>query len=1286
MSWFDKLFGEDNDSNDDLLRKNKKRRQGTQSQQNNQDSLLPQNNDIYNRPRGKFRFPMHVSEEASYNDLDNDKNYETSEYNANYGSRTYDTQDDDSTRNLVDNSGKRHRRRRSSQMREHEHINQHSNRNENQMHHRESSRSKRSSNNSQSDDYRSYNNKSNSRMKLQSERLKSNSKLQSSTNSELTYHGGSFKASDVPSAIFGTKQRRPLENGVIPPKQDSLQNSNNATSKSQRNQPKNAHDVNMYRQSINKQMGYQSEESSSKDNQPQPENHAKTSDTEQTQKTSSSHLQSNNHSAQKSEGRTPNYSKKDNTVNIENIYASQIVEEIRRERERKVLQKRRFKKALQQKRQQNKDNEEDQIQKAIDEMYAKQAHQYIGESSLDEDHNDEDMNDGQSNNVSESTTITSFKEDQIGASSYNYEEINLDDEQHIQKVNDEDVHVSDASSDNATEETSVDKAHNDNVEDAQFQELNDSQQSSESTSYLENENSQQQEHYNNAINQSVDNEKAYAKHRQKNDDDFKESASSLSTSEINSDSSSTIVNASNNDTMASTVDSKQSMTANEGQSFGNNESVEEHDYHSKMNSEGAESTNHYTNSEQHSELDSNQFMNNTNSNNSTSTSEVNSQSDSNVAQESELNRPTTQSQSKDVSTHKPRFAGGKPFNVVMTPSDKKRMMDSKNNSRVNVPELKPEQHNVQSTKEDSSEHQFSSESNLNESETNQQTSHEYQTQSESNDDGITGVSTSDNVNNNHIQQHTQSTSHNETSGRSSGNHFSETVKDNDDTNLNNNKTSATGITHQEVKEQASNSYKNQQESPQDKQQGIRKGPNIKLPSFDLLEEPEPHEVDEEWIEEKKQELNDALYYFNVPAEVKNVTEGPSVTRFELSVEKGVKVSRITALQDDIKMALAAKDIRIEAPIPGTSLVGIEVPNQDPTKVNLRSIIETPKFKNTESKLTVAMGYRINNEPLLMDIAKTPHALIAGATGSGKSVCINSILMSLLYKNHPEELRLLLIDPKMVELAPYNDLPHLVSPVITDVKAATQSLKWAVEEMEKRYKLFAQYHVRNITAFNKKAPYEQRMPKIVIVIDELADLMMMAPQEVEQSIARIAQKARACGIHMLVATQRPSVNVITGLIKANIPTRIAFMVSSSVDSRTILDSGGAERLLGYGDMLYLGSGMNKPIRVQGTFVSDEEIDDVVDFIKQQREPEYLFEEKELLKKTQSQAQDDLFDDVCEFMVNEGHISTSLIQRHFQIGYNRAARIIDQLEQLGYISGANGSKPRDVYITEADLNKE
>lgn len=1285
MSWFDKLFGEDNDSNDDLLRKNKKRRQGTQSQQNNQDSLLPQNNDIYNRPRGKFRFPMHVSEESSFSDVDNDSNYDTSGYDVYSDSSSDYTQGHNFTRNIVDNSGKRHRRRRSSQLREQDYMNQQSNRNEEQMP-RESSRTKRNSNNSQSYAYReNKKDKSNSRMKLQSERLKSNSKLQSSSNSELTYHGGSFKASEVPSAIFGTKQRRPLENGVIPPKHEPSQSNGNETHRAQVKQPTNAHDVNMYRQSINKQMGYQSEEASSKNNKSQLDNQAKTSDNEQTQKTSSNHLQSKNNTAQKSEGQTPNYSKRDNTVNIENIYASQIVEEIRRERERKVLQKRRFKKALQQKRQQNKDNEEDQIQKAIDEMYAKQAHQYIGESSLDEDDND-DINDEESNDGAERITNTSFKEDQIGASSYNYEEINLDDERHIQQVHDEDVYVNNASSGNDTDETSVEETHNNDIEDAQFQELNDSQQSLESSSHIDNDNSQQQHQYNDAINQSVDTEKEYAKHRQKNDNNHQESASSLSTSETLNDSTSTIVNSSNDDSAFSSFNSKQSMTANEGQSFINDDIDNKNDNDSEMNRDvDAESSSHFTDSEQNSDSDSNQSLNDSESDDSTSTSEFTSQSESSVVQESEINRPTTQSQSSDTFARKPRVGGSKPFNVVMTPSDKKRMMDNKNNSRVNVPELKPEQRHVQSTVEDSDKHTDTSENNINHSEIDQQRVEDHQTNSESNHDDNANVSTHGDDNHKHNQQNTLSTSHIESNVQSSGNHFSETTQDND-ANRDNDKDSEMNITHQNVQEPESKSFQEHQESQQAKQQGIRKGPNIKLPSFDLLEEPEPHEVNEEWIEDKKQELNDALYYFNVPAEVKNVTEGPSVTRFELSVEKGVKVSRITALQDDIKMALAAKDIRIEAPIPGTSLVGIEVPNQDPTKVNLRSIIETPKFKNTESKLTVAMGYRINNEPLLMDIAKTPHALIAGATGSGKSVCINSILMSLLYKNHPEELRLLLIDPKMVELAPYNDLPHLVSPVITDVKAATQSLKWAVEEMEKRYKLFAQYHVRNITAFNKKAPYEQRMPKIVIVIDELADLMMMAPQEVEQSIARIAQKARACGIHMLVATQRPSVNVITGLIKANIPTRIAFMVSSSVDSRTILDSGGAERLLGYGDMLYLGSGMNKPIRVQGTFVSDEEIDDVVDFIKQQREPEYLFEEKELLKKTQSQAQDDLFDDVCEFMVNEGHISTSLIQRHFQIGYNRAARIIDQLEQLGYISGANGSKPRDVYITEADLNKE
>ncbi|WP_240453075.1 DNA translocase FtsK, partial [Mammaliicoccus sciuri] len=460
----------------------------------------------------------------------------------------------------------------------------------------------------------------------------------------------------------------------------------------------------------------------------------------------------------------------------------------------------------------------------------------------------------------------------------------------------------------------------------------------------------------------------------------------------------------------------------------------------------------------------------------------------------------------------------------------------------------------------------------------------------------------------------------------------------------------------------------------------RKGPSYVLPPVSILDDVVEEEDNSEWLEEKKKELDEAFYHFNVPAHVVNMIQGPTVTRFELSVEKGVKVSRITALQDDIKMALAAKDIRIEAPIPGTSLVGIEVPNQSPKKIPLGQMITSKPFQQAESKLTVAMGFKINNEPLLMDIAKTPHALIAGATGSGKSVCINAILTSLLYKNHPDELKLLLIDPKMVELAPYNNLPHLVAPVITDVKAATASLKWAVEEMERRYKRFAELHVRNITAFNKKANYEQRMAKIIIVIDELADLMMMSPQEVEQSIARIAQKARACGIHMILATQRPSVNVITGLIKANVPTRISFMVSSSIDSRTILDVGGAEKLLGNGDMLYLGNGMNKPIRVQGAFVSDDEIDETVENVSSQMKPNYLFKEETLLKKVNEQPADALFDEVCEFMLNEGHISTSLIQRHFQIGYNRAARMIDNLEERGYISGPNGSKPRDVLITK------
>ncbi|MDT3994464.1 DNA translocase FtsK, partial [Mammaliicoccus fleurettii] len=433
------------------------------------------------------------------------------------------------------------------------------------------------------------------------------------------------------------------------------------------------------------------------------------------------------------------------------------------------------------------------------------------------------------------------------------------------------------------------------------------------------------------------------------------------------------------------------------------------------------------------------------------------------------------------------------------------------------------------------------------------------------------------------------------------------------------------IKRKENNESNSQVVQENKENNESEQATKRKGPLFVLPPVSILDDVVEKEDNSEWLEDKKKELDEAFYHFNVPAHVVNMIQGPTVTRFELSVEKGVKVSRITALQDDIKMALAAKDIRIEAPIPGTSLVGIEVPNQSPKKIPLGQMITSKAFQQAESKLTVAMGFKINNEPLLMDISKTPHALIAGATGSGKSVCINAILTSLLYKNHPDELKLLLIDPKMVELAPYNNLPHLVAPVITDVKAATASLKWAVEEMERRYKRFAELHVRNITAFNKKANYEQRMAKIIIVIDELADLMMMSPQEVEQSIARIAQKARACGIHMILATQRPSVNVITGLIKANVPTRISFMVSSSIDSRTILDVGGAEKLLGNGDMLYLGNGMNKPIRVQGAFVSDDEIDETVSNVSNQMKPNYLFKEETLLKKVNEQPKDALFND-------------------------------------------------------------
>ncbi|RFT68079.1 DNA translocase FtsK [Bacillus clarus] len=466
-------------------------------------------------------------------------------------------------------------------------------------------------------------------------------------------------------------------------------------------------------------------------------------------------------------------------------------------------------------------------------------------------------------------------------------------------------------------------------------------------------------------------------------------------------------------------------------------------------------------------------------------------------------------------------------------------------------------------------------------------------------------------------------------------------------------------------------------------------PKYELPSLTLLTIPAQSTLDNtEWLEEQKELLDTTFNNFHVGAHVINVSQGPAVTRFEVQPDPGVKVNKITNLSDDIKLSLAAKDVRIEAPIPGKSAIGIEVPNKESKPVFLREILRSPVFTKSESPLTVALGLDISGDPIVTDIRKMPHGLIAGATGSGKSVCINAILTSILYKAKPHEVKLMLIDPKMVELAPYNSVPHLVAPVITDVKAATAALKWAVDEMEHRYELFAHAGARDLTRYNtivseREIPGET-LPYIVIVIDELADLMMVAPGDVEEAICRIAQKARACGIHLLVATQRPSVDVITGLIKSNIPTRIAFTVSSQVDSRTIIDIGGAEKLLGRGDMLFLGNGTSKPVRVQGVYVSDDEIEKTVDHVKKQMKPNYLFKQEDLLAKTeQSESEDELFFDACQFVVEQGGASTSSVQRKFRIGYNRAARLIEEMESQGIISEARGTKPRDVLISEDEF---
>ncbi|PCF57072.1 DNA translocase FtsK [Staphylococcus delphini] len=1082
MSWFDQLFGEDD--KDQSSQRSTRRRKSEATREEKHASFVQQSQDVYQRPRGKFRFPIEMHDEKverQQQQADATQAHDVTMHTQPHERRPSFT---------VDRQHRRHRGVQQAyyyeqQTRGSNSTYSHSHQNDYTFAAQSTQRSKKA------------------KRHIDNDVVKPN------------YHQKPFQASEVPSAIFGTKQPKKIENSGL-------------------NQPPGAR----------KAMP-----------QSQKNERAAQKSTPQVQSTTAQ-----NQTSQRS-GTSKSPTRRQNTIHIDNIYASQIVEEIRREREKKMLQKKNFKEALKKKRESYEQHANPNIQKAIDEMYSAQARQLLGDQyaeSVDEPISEDGYNE-------ETVDVTTEQNDDASTltSDFEYEEVDLSD---VEAENGED-------NDTFTNEEATE--NNFDIEEVPLDNVSQSSQADDVQQYRDT----------NAYTTASDEITADKAKTDASDIEFEvvEVEDDASHDELDSD-----------ETDNDETDNEQVDNADDGDAV--DTPVQDNDINEQPGLQAVATPK--------LEPELKPELVQSNETHEKTAEEVEPSQDDRVTAEQPSEVPKASQQTEQPKPYKvPIRKGSKPFNVVMTPSDKKRLMSrqqqAKNeDAKAQPTPTAPEQpvRPVQPVEQQPSS-QMAAE---------------------------------------HV--------HNETQTEGS-----------------------------------------QQPQSQQEVKTIRRGPNLKLPSLDLLEAPEEHEQDENWIAEKKEELNNAFYYFNVPAEVVNVVEGPSVTRFELSVERGVKVSRITALQDDIKMALAAKDIRIEAPIPGTSLVGIEVPNPHTTKVNISSILSHSAFKNAESKLTVAMGNRINNEPLLMDIAKTPHALIAGATGSGKSVSINSILISLLYRNHPEELRLLLIDPKMVELAPYNGLPHLVAPVITDVKAATQSLKWAVDEMERRFKLFAHHHVRNISAFNNKVSYDQRIPKIVIVIDELADLMMMAPQDVEQSIARLAQKARACGIHMLVATQRPSVNVITGLIKANIPTRIAFMVSSSVDSRTILDSGGAERLLGYGDMLYLGSGMNKPIRVQGTFVSDEEIDQVVEFIRAQREPEYLFQEKELLEKNDAPSRDELFDEVCQFMVREQHISTSLIQRHFQIGYNRAARIIDQLEQLGYISGANGSKPRDVYLTESELSE-
>lgn len=469
---------------------------------------------------------------------------------------------------------------------------------------------------------------------------------------------------------------------------------------------------------------------------------------------------------------------------------------------------------------------------------------------------------------------------------------------------------------------------------------------------------------------------------------------------------------------------------------------------------------------------------------------------------------------------------------------------------------------------------------------------------------------------------------------------------------------------------------------------IHKTSTHKLPPISILKKiPAPKSTrTEKEIENHARTLESTLESFGIQTRVVHVTQGPAVTRYELEPAPGVKISRIVSLSDDIALKLAAQSVRIEAPIPGKSVIGIEVPNRDIAPVSLREVMEGKDIQEATSPLTVALGKDISGQTMLADLAKMPHLLVAGATGSGKSICINILITSILLRSSPDVVKFLLIDPKVVELSNYNGIPHLVAPVVTEPKRAASALRWAVQDMERRYSLFAAAGVRDIGRYNEVNP-EEKLPYIVIIIDELADLMMVAPVDVEDAICRLAQMARASGIHLVIATQRPSVDVITGTIKANIPSRISFAVTSQIDSRTILDMAGAEKLLGRGDMLYFPTGTSKPTRIQGAFVSENEVEAIVKFLSQQTdtvEPESVptFDAGHTAAST-GKFDDELLEESVKLVLDTGQASASLLQRKFRIGYSRAARLVDMMEEMQIVSTSNGSKPREVIMNSEQV---